>query len=464
VLSPDQILDRLEQRLPLLTGGARDVPERQQTLRATIDWSYELLDEHAQRLFARLAVFAGSFSLDSAAEICDADLDGLAALVELALLKPIGEDRFLTLETIGEYARERLKASGEHDSLRDRHAQHFLAFVPRMHSPGRPEPEDDEEAFGVAIPLRESLDRVEAEYANVRAALQWLIASGRAEQALRLTHALTPGFLMSRGRRGEIRPLLDSALARADKVSPRARTDALTTLAVYAPDLDPAARRELAAEGLALARRLEDTPRIQRALRTLARYQDDPGDRQTMLLECEALARELDDRWALGWTQFFLGELAIENGDYEEAQGRLEEALALFEGFSAVLEVPQSLAVLGFIALLVGRAHDAEQLFRRSLERVLELDAPALGVDCVEGLASVAVENGEAARAVRLLGASASVREDLDEEEVAQYHRRMRNESLARARERLGDRFDREWEAGRSLAYDEATALALADY
>jgi predicted ATPase len=105
LLDAPALLGRLERSLPVLTGGRRDAPERQRTLRATIEWSYELLDEEARRLFARLAVFAGTFSLDAAEEVCDADLDALAALVELSLVKPVGEDRFLMLETIGEYAR-----------------------------------------------------------------------------------------------------------------------------------------------------------------------------------------------------------------------------------------------------------------------------------------------------------------------------------------------------------------------
>ncbi len=129
LLAPERLLDRLDSALPLLTGGARDAPERQRTLRATIEWSYDLLDVASKELFAKLSVFAGSFPIGAAEEICDADLDGLAALVDSSLLKPIGDDRFLMLETIREYALEKLEASAAAEELRQRHARFFSALA-----------------------------------------------------------------------------------------------------------------------------------------------------------------------------------------------------------------------------------------------------------------------------------------------------------------------------------------------
>ena len=171
-LSAAELLKRLDRRLPILTGGSRDAPERQRTLRATIAWSYELLAPDEQDAFARLAVFAGGCTLDAAEQACRASLDTVAALIDKSLLRREG-DRYFMLETIGEYALERLEESGELEELRQRHADYYL-----------------EQARSVELLIRSpqaagAIDRLEPEHDNLRAALRWL--SGRAsEQPLRL--------------------------------------------------------------------------------------------------------------------------------------------------------------------------------------------------------------------------------------------------------------------------------------
>jgi predicted ATPase len=171
-LSAAELLKRLDKRLPILTGGSRDAPERQRTLRATIAWSYELLAPDEQRAFARLAVFAGGCTLDAAEEACQAGLDTVAALIDKSLLRREG-DRYFMLETIGEYALERLEESGELDELRQRHADYYL-----------------EQARSVELLIRSpqaarAIDQLEPEHDNLRAALRWL--SGRtSDQPLRL--------------------------------------------------------------------------------------------------------------------------------------------------------------------------------------------------------------------------------------------------------------------------------------
>ena len=176
LLAPERLLERLDSALPLLTGGARDAPERQRTLRATIEWSYDLLDPAVKELFARLSVFAGSFPLAAAEEVCGADLDGLAALVDSSLLKPIGDDRFLMLETIREYALERLAASEEAEELRRRHADFFAALAEQAY-----ERRFDAEA--------EWSGRLELDHDDLRAALDWLAANDP-DGALELAGAL----------------------------------------------------------------------------------------------------------------------------------------------------------------------------------------------------------------------------------------------------------------------------------
>jgi predicted ATPase/DNA-binding SARP family transcriptional activator len=172
VLAAAELLKRLDRRLPILTGGPRDAPERQRTLRATIAWSYELLPPDEQQAFARLAVFAGGCTLDAAEQACQASLDTVAALIDKNLLRREG-DRYFMLETIGEYALERLEESGELEELRQRHADYYL-----------------EQARSVERLIRSpqaagAIDRLEPEHDNLRAALRWL--SGRtSEQPLRL--------------------------------------------------------------------------------------------------------------------------------------------------------------------------------------------------------------------------------------------------------------------------------------
>ena len=242
VLSPKQILERLAQRLDLLKGG-RDADPRQQTLRATIEWSFDLLDEAKRRLFGRLAVFVGGCTLEAAEEVADADLDILQSLVDKSLLRHT-EERFWMLETIREYAAERLEASGETDELRRRHAQHFLALAEKA--------EPNLRGYS-----RAWLDRLEREHDNLRAALDWFGASRESEVVLRLAGALSR-FWDEKGHLAEGRRRLEIAL-RADDRPTAARAKALNGAADLAVSLGDAATATLRAEeGLALHRTLGD--------------------------------------------------------------------------------------------------------------------------------------------------------------------------------------------------------------
>jgi predicted ATPase len=294
LLDAPALLARLDHSLPLLTGGRRDAPERQRTLRATIEWSYDLLDEAARRLFARLGAFAGSFSLDSAEAVCDADFDSIAALVELSLLKPIGVDRFVMLETIREYANEQLEASGESDRLRRRHAEHFLELV--EHAPGL----DASPALSANIAdTTEWRVRVREDYDNVHLALVWFREAGDLEREFRLIFPLAWLFLWLHGGMKEAAQMFESILARAGATNPVTRVDAMQSLSHFGTYLDRETRRQLAEESLVLARALGDKGRIEWSLRRLALRQEAPRQARRMLLECESLARELPRRH--GW-------------------------------------------------------------------------------------------------------------------------------------------------------------------
>jgi predicted ATPase/class 3 adenylate cyclase len=193
MLDPAALLARLEHALPILTGGRRDAPERQRTLRSTIEWSYELLAEEGKRLFARLSVFAGSFSLESAEAVCDADLDVLASLVDLSLLKAVGEGRFLMLETIREYATDRLEKTGESRDLADRHARHFLELVES--APGAA----DSPALSANVTDTSAWqEQVDRELGNIRAAREWFRQTGDTERELRLAFVVSWLYLWKR--------------------------------------------------------------------------------------------------------------------------------------------------------------------------------------------------------------------------------------------------------------------------
>ena len=186
LLTPEAMLARLGQRLPLLTGGARDLPSRQRTLRGAIDWSYELLDDGEKRLLERLAVFAGGCTLDAAESVCDATLDALESLIEKSLLRQqprAGEPRFSMFETIREYAGERLDELPDATAVRRRHAEHFLAWA------------EARESARLAGELTGEYEPEDAEHENVQAAMAWARATGEGEIELRLAIAIAPYWI-----------------------------------------------------------------------------------------------------------------------------------------------------------------------------------------------------------------------------------------------------------------------------
>ena len=228
VLSATVLLERLEQRLPLLTDGARDLPERQRTLRATLDWSHDLLSPDEQRLFARLAVFAGGCTLEAAEEVCETGLDTLQSLVEKSLLRH-ADGRFWMLETIREFAGERLKESGEADAERKRHARFFVEFADRRHA--------DLRGGDAALWLQ----RFEDEHDNFRSALAYLLETGDSVSALRLTGAVSR-FWMIRGHLVEGRRWLEMTLEASAVSATRPRAlRGLALIAMEQGDVDRAA-------------------------------------------------------------------------------------------------------------------------------------------------------------------------------------------------------------------------------
>jgi predicted ATPase/class 3 adenylate cyclase len=327
LFTPQTLLARLAQRLALLTGGARDLPARQQTLRSTIDWSYHLLNRDEQTLFARLAVFVGGGTLEAAEAVCNVDgdlaldgLDGLTALVDKSLLKQVaGPDdtpRFTMLETIREYALERLVASGEEEAIRQQHAAYYLVLAEAA------EPKLKEADQGTW------LAQLEAEHDNLRLALAWTLGSGDAEVVVRLVVALGK-FWERGGYWGEGRAQLEQAVAASNGFAPALRATVLLRAGWFgAEDGAPA----LVEEALTLFRELGDKRGIGDALRMLGRHAWFQGDylRAMVLLEQSlALFRELDNKRGIASTLHFLGDAMREQGDAARAIPLLEESIAL---------------------------------------------------------------------------------------------------------------------------------------
>lgn len=345
LLTPQAILARLSHRLSLLTGGPRDLPARQQTLRGAIEWSHDLLKPEEQTVFRRLGVFVAGWTVEAAEAVCDVEvLDGLSALIDHNLLRRSaesadGEPRFAMLEMIREYALERLVASGEESVVRQRHAQYFLELAERV----------EQKLHGEAQALW--LNRLDIELDNVRLALIGCRDTNDGETFLWLGGALWE-FWLQRGHVSEGRGWLEEALKRDGP--PEARAKVLCgagALARFLGEFDHArARLE---QSVALRRQLGDRRGLAEAL-TYQGAVDKPrghyAEARQSLEEAVGLWRELNERWGLAMALFDLGELTSVEGDYAQAQTLQEESLLLFRAVDDQERTAQTLNGLGEIA------------------------------------------------------------------------------------------------------------------
>jgi predicted ATPase len=452
LLPPEALLARLVQRLPLLTGGARNLPERQRTLRAAIDWSYKLLDVDEQVLFARLGVFVGGCTLEAAEAVCNAGnppggerepnvLDGLAALIDSSLLRQEevgGEPRFMMLETIAEYAREQLVRSEEARVLRERHLVFFLEL-----------------AEAAEVGLRGSdqlrwLAWLDAEHDNMRTALEYARSTADgAEAGLRLAAALAPfwewrGYL-AEGRRwleqalasGEQAPvnlraralLAAGILARAynDRVGARTALEtsaqlarasgakqilayALTWLSALAVDLTPdegdvVAQNTYAEESVRLCREVRDRWGLALALAYHGSSQVAQGEEvlaRAAFEESLALFRELGDRRSLREALYGLGDIARCQGDLTTARARHEEVLALAQALGDKTGIAEALRGLAWYACMQGDYEKATSCYEAAHAMHLELGIRVWSAGILHSLGWVACQAGDYARATAL--------------------------------------------------------------
>jgi predicted ATPase len=417
LFAPPALLARLTSRLGVLTNGMRDLPARQQTLRDAIAWSYDLLGAVEQALFRRLGVFVGGCTIEAAEAVCTGDggaaptassqlpapvLDVLASLVDKSLLSQREgadhEPRFDMLETIREYALERLAELGEAADQCRRHAAYYLNLA----EAAQPQLQGGQQVAW--------LDRLEAEHDNLRAALEWLLETGDAEAALRLSGALWL-FWQVRGYFTEGIGWFGRALEQAG-ASHRtlARAKALNGagfLTLYRYDTDRAVT--LVEESLAIARELEDGAEIAHALNNLGTIAIDQCDYERALAYCTeslALARELGMTWLSGWALMSMGRVALERRDTRRASDLLEESLALFRSIEGKRGMAFALMMQGYVALHENAIQRAMELLKAGLALVRELKDTYGIIYTTADLAQVARHQGLPDKAIELIAES----------------------------------------------------------
>ncbi len=515
LLTPEALLQRLNNRLKLLTGGPRDLPARQQTLRGTIAWSYDLLDDREKTLFRRLGVFAGGWTVEAAEAICPNDgwptavqsvaadlevedvLDGLESLVAKSLIRQdpeFEEPRFSMLETIREYALERLTESRESDALVEAHMCYYLESVEAM--PAR------------ATERARWLEHFRIDLDNARAALRSATSRSDAERALRLVKALWPVW-RAEGQLSEARTHADTALAMPGAKEPGLRAmrgEILADAAVIAAyqneyaaskaladesltifqalgdkagtasgllaratsawmQGDYARAEDCATEALTLARDVGDKALIAEpvsALGTIARERGDYGVARAHFEECLALRRALGDDEVLADTLMNLGATAAFQGD-PKAESLLQEALAIFERLGVKQGRARTLHDLGFVAAEQESYELAGARFNESLVLFHELSDRRNEAKCLEGLARVAAALGHHERAARLLGAAENLRNRMDSPLPPSY-RTTYEHTVAAVRSQLdAQTLSRSWTEGKVMTLEAAVAYALAE-
>jgi predicted ATPase/DNA-binding SARP family transcriptional activator len=447
LLPPEAMLALLDERLDLLSRGARDLPERHQALRDTIAWSYDLLGTDEKELFARLAVFGGGFTLESAVAVCDVSLDGIATLIDDSLLERDGA-RLRMLETIREYALERLEADEDAEFVMRRHAEHFLKLA-------ESEPVAEQAAW---------LARMDAERDNFRVAIAWALDMSESSLALRLTSALWE-FWWVRGYLAEGRGWLAGAIARGRGASPELRARGLHaagSLATRQGDYESAS--SLFEESLGISEELGDAAGTARSLLSLGTVAAEQGDQERAIELSQRAAdlyQESDDRRGHALAISNLGGIALERGEYATAAELSEQAFGLFETLEDSEGMAFSLVNQGFAALSQHQHDRAVELLREALRRLAELEFKDVIGYCFEGLAAVLALTGRAEEASKLLGAAEALRESLGVG-LAPAEQATHDDTVAAVQAALGeDRFSAAWRQGRELALDEAIAYAL---
>jgi predicted ATPase len=502
LLSPSAMLARLESRLNLLTGGARDLPTRQQTLRSTVDWSHGLLNAAEQTLFRRLSVFTGGCTLEGVEAVCDTKsdlgldiLDGMASMVDKSLMQQVeqvdAETRFIMLSTIREYALERLAESDDESATRRAHAAYYLVLA--------------EEGAEDVVAHPEWLDRFEIEHDNFRLALDYLIKTGDAEWGLRLGAALfrfwetrehlTEGrdsiarllALEGTAARPKLRARLSFAAAvlageQGDYASARQLFEAsletclelndnrgvavaLNALAVNARD-----RGELPVASLlfercvAIWKDLGDSADIARALSNLANVTKSQGEyarASSLYDECLTMFRKAGDGAGVAWTLNYQGDVAREKADWVAARSFCEQSLAAFRQLRDGWGIASALSDLASLSVDQGNDAEARRLYGESIRMFQELGHKRGIARALECLAASAAAQSNAEQSLHLAGAAAALRQRLGAPLTPTEQRRL-EKALEFARRTLGNAAGlTAWMEGWAMPIEQAVREAL---
>jgi predicted ATPase len=504
LLSPAALRTRLTSRLQLLTGGARDLPARQQTLRAAIDWSYDLLDTAEQRLLPRLSVFVGGCTLEGVEAVCNTNsdvgigvLDGMASLVDKSLVRQIdqtaAEPRFVMLETVREYALEKLVESGEHGATKRTHAAYCLVLA--------------EEAASEEEGRTEWVERFDVDHDNFRAALEWLGGSGEAEWALRLGAALfrfwerreyfaegrdwlgkmltLPGAARTKararaffaagvlaGEQGDYasaESLIGESLAIARELGDRrAIAVSLNALGAYTRDRgDLALSRSLFEESLSIWREVGDSKLLARALSNLAnvlKLQEEYTQAHSLYEQCLSIFRAIGDIAGTAWSLTYQGDVAREQGDPTTAHSLYRESLTLFREVNEQYGMASTLADLGNLAREQRDYAEANSLYEQSLALFRDLGHKRGVARLLECFAGCAAANSQPQRALQLAGAAAALRQTIGAPLTPAEHADV--EAILRpARDALTDKAgSTAWLEGWAMSQEKAVAEALSSH
>jgi len=464
VLSVDMIAARLDDRFRLLTGGSRTLLPRQQTLRATLDWSYDLLLEQDRLLLRRLSVFAGGFTLEAAWNVCAGEglderdtLDVLARLVDKSLVifdERDGAQRYRLLETIRQYGRDRLVESGEAREVERRHRDWYLTLA----EPGEAELRGAAQVTWLA--------RFETEHDNLRAALEWSKAEeGGTEAELRLAGALQ-WFWYMHGHWSEGRTWLEGALARSSDSSSSALAKALRGAGFLAWRQGDAERATtLNEKGLSLCRQLGDKRYGAWFLMhfgNVASNQNDHARATRLMQDALVMSRESGDKWLIALAIAHLGEVAHREGNFAQAVDYYQESLALFRETKDKAYTALFLRHLGDVGLHQGDYELAATCYTEGLILAREVAARRETEECIAGLAQLACAKGNYRQAARLFGMAEALRAVLGHRREP-YEQTHHEESLVSARAAIGKAaFAAAWAEGRAMTLEQIIEYALA--
>lgn len=460
LLSPQSILERLENSLNLLSGGAKDLPERQRTMRGAISWSYELLDENEQKLFRRLAIFAGGFTVEAAETVCENDesevqtLDLLSSLVDNNLLnikdQPGGDSRLQMLEVMREFAFEMLRNADETGDLRIIHAGYFLDLA------------ETAEEFIAGETGGKWLEKLETEHDNLRHALTWSLEND-AETAVRMAAALRY-FWLNHSHLGEGLSWSKAALKVSENSISEARLKLLMANGLFlrnAGDLEAA--RKIYESGLAESEKIKNLPHVVKAnhgLGAIAALQKDFAAAQKFIEEALAISREINDETKTAYSLCSLGDLEMSKQNPSAARPLLEECLSLSQKLGNNRLLTTTRFNLGTIDCLEKRYETAAANFAESLRIAEEMGNKTMISCSLDGFAAIAAAQGNAEQSATLAGAAENLRESIGyKNEPAEEI--FINDYLTKVRRSLDEKsFVTAFLQGRRLNLSEAVALA----